>query len=141
MTIHLKKICDQRGILIFTILGCLTLVAMLAGVWLRLLALERQQVRTQQNVLQIEYLAESGLNRATTRLTTNAEYDGETWELSPENIGLATPAKVMITVQRDDGNPQVRAITVTAELVTAGPKKVSRRRQQTILLPTKESTP
>ncbi len=129
----------RRGILILAVLACLALVTVLAGVWLRMLALERQQARSQQAVLQAEYLAESAIQRATTQLASSADYRGETWQ--PAANALATPAKVIIEVEPDKDNPQARSIRISAELVGKGPSQVRRRKTQTILLPTKEPTP
>lgn len=132
---------DRRGILILAVLGCLTLVTVLAAVWLRMLAIERQQARSQQAALQTEYLANSALQRAAAQLAASAEYRGETWEPSADALGLAMPAKVIIAVELDQDNPQARSIRVAAELVGNGPNQVLRRKQQTILLSTKEPTP
>ncbi len=129
------------GILILAVLACLALVTVLAGVWLRMLALERQQARSQQFTLQAEYLADSGLQRATAQLAANAAYRGESWEPSADALGLPMPAKVIIEVEPKQDNPQARSIRVSAELAGRGPNQVLRRKQQTILLSTKEPTP
>lgn len=131
----------RRGLLILAVLACLTLVAVLAGVWLRLLALERQQARSQQSTLQAEYLANSALDRATAQLAVSAEYRGETWEPSADALGLPLPAKVTIEVEPEKNNPQARSIRISAQLAGNGPNRVLRRKQQTILLSTKEPTP
>ena len=131
----------RRGILILAVLGCLTLATVLAAVWLRMLAIERQQARSQQAALQAEYLANSALRRATAQLAASAEYRGETWEPSADALGLAMPAKVVIAVEPDQGNPQARSLRVAAELAGNGPNQVLRRKQRTILLSSKEPTP
>jgi type II secretory pathway component PulK len=133
--------CPRRGILILAVLACLTLVTILAGVWLRMLTLERQQARSQQFTLQAEYLADSAMRRATAKLAANSDYRGETWQPSAEGLGLAIPAKVTIEVETDKDNPQTRSIRISAELAGKGPNQVLRRKQQTIPLSTKEPTP
>jgi type II secretory pathway component PulK len=133
--------CSRRGILILAVLACLTLVTILAGVWLRMLTLERQQARSQQFSLQAEYLADSAMRRATAKLAANGDYRGETWEPSADELGLAIPAKVTIEVETDKDDPQGRSIRISAELAGKGPNQALRRKQQTILLSTKEPTP
>ena len=122
---------DRRAILIFAVLACLTLAAIFSTVWLRMISLEREQTRSQQAALQTEYLAESGLARANSRLAADADYGGEIWEPRPESLGTTTPAKVTIEVTTDESARQ-RKIVVTAELVAAGPGKIVRRKKQTV---------
>ena len=131
----------RRATLVVAVLVCLTLVTVLAGVWMKLLAVERRQVRNQQEAMQAEYLAEAGLARAIRALESDAAYAGEVWQPSAESLGAKTSAQVTITVAASPDAPSARAISVAAAFPETGPHRALRSVQQTIQLPIQEPTP
>lgn len=131
----------RRATLVAAVLVCLTLVTVLFGVWLKLLSVERCQVRNRQGAMQAEYLAEAGLSRAMARLATDAAYAGEVWQPSADSLGTKLPAKVTISVAAAADDPRTRAISVAAEYPETGPQRAQRSRQQTIQLPIQEQKP
>jgi type II secretory pathway component PulK len=132
---------DRRAVLVISVLASLALVMLLAGSWLRVIALERRQLAAQQHRLQAEYLAEAALARAAARLATNPDYAGETMSPTAESLSSAAGANVTIRVQRVDADPQARAVTVSAEYPAGGRDLAVRSKEQTIHLLRNEPTP
>ncbi len=135
------RYCRRRATLVIAVLVCLTLVTVLAGVWMKLLAVERRQIRNQQGTMQAEYLAEAGLARAIRALDADAAYAGEVWQPSAESLGANTSAQVTITVAATPDAPSSRVISVAAAFPETGPHRALRSVQQTIQLPIQEPTP
>jgi type II secretory pathway component PulK len=131
----------RRAMLVVSVLVSLALVMMLMAAWLKVIALERQQLRAQQNRMQAEYLANSAMSRAAARLAANPDYDGETITASAESLAASAPANVTIEVETPADDPQARLITVSARFPSAGPHGVLRSKQQRTLVSTKEPVP
>jgi len=121
-------------------MGCLLLVTILSAAWLRMLSVERGQVRTQESTVRVRYLAESGIARAAKQLQSNANYPGETWEPVIDEREKSSTAKVTISVKPIQDKPLLREVAVTAEL-GAGANKASRSKRQIIQLPAEEPMP
>src|SRR3954468_2258390 len=79
---------ERRGLTAVAVLVCLVIVTMVSGVLLKVGLTHRDQVRSQEHRLQAEWLAQSGLDRAVTRLAADPGYAGETWKLSCRDLGL-----------------------------------------------------
>lgn len=137
---HTRNLRHRRGVLILAVLAGLALAASLLAVWLKLLALERQEVRGQQVRMQAEYLAAAALSRAETRLATDPDYTGETWQVPADVLLTSTAAEVTIAVQSPDDDPRARRIEVSAHLAGAGPAQTVRSQHRQITLP-EEQTP
>jgi type II secretory pathway component PulK len=131
----------RRGVLILSVLAGLALASVLLTVWLKLLSLERQEVRAQQSRIQAEYLAEAALGRAWHRLSTDSTYTGETWQVSAEKLNSMQPAEVAIGVERVADDPAAQKITVSARFTGTGTAAVLRSKQRIIYLPTKDQSP
>jgi hypothetical protein len=69
---------------------------------------------------QAEWLAESGIERAAARLADSGDYTGETWEVSPEQLGQGTTGVVTIEVERVDVQPNLRQVRVRADYLRDG---------------------
>ncbi len=136
-----RRACGRRGVLILCVLVSLALAASLLGVWMKTLALERQEVRAEQARLQAEYLADAGVARAAAQLSADPTYAGETWQIPSESLASSAPAKVTIVVETSDDDPAARHVSASAQLADSGPARVARSKQQRILLPTEEQTP
>lgn len=131
----------RRAMLVLSVMICLALVMMLMVAWFKTIALERQQLRAQQNRIQAEYLAQSAVARAAARLAAGGAYEGETLDVSAESLASSAPAKVTIKVEAALDDPQARLINVSARVPAAGPHAAQRSEQQRILLTTKEQAP
>jgi Tfp pilus assembly protein PilX len=104
-----------RGLVLIVVMVCLAVFTTLAGVLLKLSLSERRQVRMQEWRLQAEWLAESGVERAAARLADSADYAGETWKVSPEQLGAGAACVVTIEVERIDAQPTMRRVRVRAD--------------------------
>ena len=125
----------RRAVLLICVLVCLTMVMMLFAATIRLISLERQQVRAQGNRLQAEYLADSGLERATALLAGNPEYVGETWRIDTEQLGMRDSGTVSIRVEAIAEKPQSRRVIVVADFPAESEQRSRRSKQIQVDLP------
>lgn len=129
---------QRRGTLLLAVLACLTLCAMLLTFWLRLIALERRQVRSYQSAMQTELLADAALARAKVQIQADAAYSGENWQPGTDELAAF---QATITVAPADEVSTSRRLDVTAE-IGVGPKLFVRRtRAQSITIPAEEPAP
>jgi hypothetical protein len=106
---------ERRGSIAIVVMVCLVVIAMLSGVLLRLGLAGREVIRGEERRLQAEWLAESGVARASARLAEAPAYPGETWERSAEQMAGPAPGLVTIAVETPDGKPNQRRVRVVAE--------------------------
>ena len=111
---------QPRGLALIVVMVCLAVFATLCGVLVKLALSERRQVRMQEWRHQAEWLAESGIERAAARLADSEDYTGETWEVSPEQLGQGTTGVVTIEVERVDAQPNLRQVRVRADYLRDG---------------------
>jgi hypothetical protein len=116
------------------VLVCLMVLLMLGGVLLRRGQAQRGQVQAEERRAQAEWLAEAGLERASARLAESPDYDGETWELAPEALTGRWPGRVVIAVQKVDGNPGRRLVSVRADYPLHEPLRARQSKQAVIEL-------
>ena len=102
----------RRAAILIGVLIAVTVVALLIGSVMRTVVMHHRRARTFDRRLQSMWLADSGLQRALARLSVDAEYKGERWELTGESIGRRWPAVVVIQVQPITDDSAVRAIHV-----------------------------
>jgi Tfp pilus assembly protein PilX len=132
---------NRRATLVVSVLACLTLIMLLAGSWLRVVAMERRQLAAQHNRMQAEYVADAALARAAARLASDPAYDGETMHASGESLASAAGAAVTIRVRSIEGDPHARLVTVSAEFPAGSRDRAVRSIEQQIHLATKEPRP
>lgn len=107
----------------------LTSVLMLIGLLVlgiiaaNLLRVERSRLdraRAEERLLQVEALADAGIDRALAQLRADARFEGEAWEPTADDLPGVGRARVTITVRPDPAGPAgSRLIVVAAELVPA----------------------
>lgn len=129
---------SRRGLLLVGVLGTLILLSLLVPVWLEHTALERRQVRTQQDRMQAEYLARAGGALAEARLAADADYAGETWRIVASELGGANDAEIVIRIEPKPDEPARRRVIATAALPHAGPRRIQRQWQTEVTLPPEE---
>lgn len=110
----LRSASSRRGAFMVVVLVCLLVAGMLMASLLKVALLQDRQVGYEQARLQAAWLADSGIARATGRLVVEPAYVGETWNIEPADLGGQQAAVVVITVQKDDGNPELQTIVVEA---------------------------
>lgn len=114
------------------LLVAIVLTIITAGLTVSLLQLvptRMKAVRTELRQLQAEWLVESGLERAAWRLRADPQYTGETWNPSPEELGLADPATVRIQVDKAPGHSNQRLVRVRADYPSHPYHRVRRSKQ------------
>ena len=105
----------------------LLVAGMIATSLVRLAVTRHRQLEHQALRMQSEWLAESGLERAAARLSADAGYAGETWDLTAESIAGRRAGRVVITIQRDDDESRVHVTAVADYPVDAAERARTRR--------------
>ena len=82
---------------------------------LKLIAVQRQSVELQTRQIQAGWLAESAVQRAAARLSAEANYRGETWNISAQDIGGRDGATIAIRVDDVPGKSDRRTVHVEAD--------------------------
>jgi hypothetical protein len=125
----------RQGITTVAVLACLVFVTLISGVLLKVGIAYRDHVRAQERKLQADWLAQSGIERALARLADKADYTGETWTISKNDLDADSApreesgpaALVTIRVERPGGSADRRMIKVQADI----PPEPSRRIRHT----------
>jgi hypothetical protein len=113
------------------VLVCLVVMTLICGSLLRLVHSQRALVRSEERRLQADWLAESALERAASRLGDDPAYPGETWTLSAGDLGGNEPGVVTINVEpdRDPVESHRRRVTIQADYPVEASRRVRSRRQ------------
>ena len=112
-----KPTATRRGIVLFTVLAILAVAMIVLGGMLRKLVHEHRQNRLRHEQRQCQRLAEAGLARAELLVTADTAYNGDTWNIAAEELGLADGAVVEIE-HRDT------SLSATAIYPASGPTRV-----------------
>jgi hypothetical protein len=115
---------------LISVLVCMAVAMLLVGSWLQTAAIERRQLRGQEDRLQADWLAESGLERAAARLAADESYAGETWRIAADELGGRAAGEVVIRVESLADHPRGRLVHVQADF-PAGAEHRARRSKQT----------
>jgi type II secretory pathway component PulK len=82
---------------------------------LKMIAVQRKTIALGARQIQAGWLADSGVERAAARLAADANYRGETWNISPEDLDGRDGGTVAIRVEDIPGKPGRRAVHVEAD--------------------------
>src|SRR5688572_10803783 len=101
MTRVTRRSSRQRrdGFILIALMVFIAVAMMLALAWLKTAALERRTFRALQQRAQAEWLVESAIDRAAARLAANPGYEGETWKLSPTDMGGLDAGEALIAIE------------------------------------------
>ena len=99
---------------------------------LKLVAVQRQSLELQARQMQAAWRAESAVQRAAARLSAEANYRGETWSISPQEIGGRDGAAVVIRVSEVAGKNDRLAVHVEADY-PADPQQRARQVRDAIV--------
>ena len=105
---------QRRGTALIMALMCLVLLTMLLGSLLQTAVGQRKQMRFEERRLQAVWLAESAVERAAGRLAADRDYQGETWQITADELGGQFSAAVTISVRTPEDIPDRRLIAVEA---------------------------
>ena len=122
----------RRGFIAAALVVTLMVVTLLGGSLLRTAMLRRLDLRSAENRLQAEWLAESGLGRASARLAAKSDYRGETWEVASAEFGGRADASVSIRVEPVPGKPDLRLVRARADYPRAEARRARETREITI---------
>lgn len=118
------------------------LVAMVAAVLIASASLMRVTSQSRQtdrnmNRPQVDLLFEAAVDLAKSRLATQQEYSGETWQLDKADSGMRQSASVVINIESNT-DPKLRDVEVIVELGEDPAATIRDRRTWTISLPASE---
>jgi hypothetical protein len=121
----------RRGSVMVGAAVCLLLATVLLASALKLANTGRRQVRRDQLQLQANWLAEAGLERAASRLDTEAGYQGEIWKIAADDLDGQHAGEVLIKMSPEGNVEGARVVIVEARYpvgTTLSAKKTRRSR-------------
>jgi Tfp pilus assembly protein PilX len=104
----------RRGVTMVIVLAALMVVVIVAVALVRLAVSQSKRARLVTEQVQADWLVEAGFERAWARLQSNAEYQGETWEIEAQDLA-GKPAVVSIAILPGKSDETRLAIQVRAE--------------------------
>ena len=137
----IQRNTDRRAVVLMSVLVCLAVAMTLFLAWSKTAAMERKQLRAQQDRLQADLLADAGLDRAAARLLSADDYSGETWQIGAEAFAGRGAATVTIQVESPGESATVREVRAVAEYPLGLDGRVRRSKKITIQLPTTGEAP
>jgi hypothetical protein len=105
----------RRGVVLIMALVCLVLVAALGGTLVRWAAMEHKLLRAKEDESQARWLAEAAVERTAAQLAQDADYAGDTWNISATELPSAQSARVVIRVKHIEDDVRRRSIEVDVE--------------------------
>ncbi|MGO9465365.1 MAG: hypothetical protein ACLQIB_08390 [Isosphaeraceae bacterium] len=137
---------SRRALTTVAVLVCLIVISLIGAALLKVGLAQRHQVRSQEQRLQAEWLAESGLDRALGRLAADRNYPGEEWPIHAQDLAVPTgsapsqssgsppqaAAMITITVERVRENGNRRRVRVQADYPLDPPAR-SRQTKQILI--------
>jgi Tfp pilus assembly protein PilX len=124
----------RRGAFTVVVLVCLLVSAMVLASLLKLAMLHDAQLGNVQMRLQSVWLADSGLERAASRLAADPAYSGETWTINSSDLGGPDTGAVVIRVENNTSPSDRRLVIVEAVYPAEGTRQARLTRQSTITL-------
>jgi Tfp pilus assembly protein PilX len=106
---------SRQGAVLVVVLVCAMVALVIFASIVKLAAAGRRMADERSWEVQAIWLAESGLERAAWRLTADADYTGETWTLSADQLAAADGAVVEIQVEPIPEQPNRRLVRVQAD--------------------------
>lgn len=98
----------------------LALFGMAAAMLVKSLDWQRSIVRADAIRLQVDWLAQSALQRAAAKLSGQPDYAGETWSLTADDLGGNSTAKIVITATKATEPTSRRQLQIHLEYQEAG---------------------
>lgn len=98
----------------------LALFGMAAAMLVKALDWQRDIVRADAIRLQVDWLAQSAVQRAAAKLNQEPEYTGETWALTADDLGGNATAKLVIAAKKAAEPRTRREVQIQLEYQEAG---------------------
>ncbi len=125
----------RRGVILILILACLAIASVLLITGIKLALSSHRVARTFGWGEQAQCLAESGLERAAAQLAADADYSGETWNISARDLGGDDAGRVKIEVKPIPEHGNRRLVKVEADFPDDPLDRVEYSRELTLELP------
>jgi len=122
---------QPRGAVLIAALVALVVVMAMLGTMLQGALRARRQLHTQRDLRQCELLLQAAMDRAALRLSQEADYRGETWDLPAETIVGTGQGQVTIEATRDSDDEPWQ-LHVVAEYPLGAENSI--RRSRTLLV-------
>lgn len=103
----------RAGTVIVIFMVSLAMLSMTAAALVRVTLLQRSMVRNNELRIQSEWLFQSAVVRASSELKSNAEYNGEEWNIAAESLGQTFDAVAKISIEAVDGKTNERRASIT----------------------------
>ncbi len=120
---------SRRGTALIVVMICLMLVTAVMSSMLKSTLLQRKQMLQEQFRLQAEWLLESALERAVLQRSIDSKYQGETWHISPVDLGTRYQGIAEITLKTKENNPRLLSIQAHVKYPENTPFSVSRTKK------------
>lgn len=130
---------SRTGAFMIVAMVCLVLASALLGTLLKMASLGRSQTKIEAAGLQAEWLAESGIERAASKLANDPDYQGERWNVSAEEFGGHYAGRVVIEIAPAESGR--KAIRVTAQYPADQTPSARRSKRVVISLPRSAGEP
>lgn len=132
-----QRSCRPRGFVsVFVLVAMVGAVLIATASLVRVTSQSRHSARSASQP-QVDLLFESAVDLAKSRLATQPQYDGETWQLNKADSGLRQAAKVVIEI-KSNSDPNLRNVEIVVELGDEPAATIRDRRTWTISLPASE---
>ncbi len=114
-TVRGRQSTRRRGAVLIVAIVCVIVGSAVFLSILKMTAVGRNVLQSESRRIQAAWLAESGLQRAAARLAADADYAGETWNVSAAQLSSTDPAKVRIDVEPVAEHAHRRLVRVRAD--------------------------
>jgi hypothetical protein len=119
----------RRASITVAVLVCLLVIMLIGASLLRIAGSQRAAVLGEERMLQADWLAESGMERAAARLAADPLYAGETWPIPADALGGGSSGLVSIRVESRPDEPGLRLVTVQADYPAEVVRRMRARKQ------------
>lgn len=104
---------QRAGTVLVVFMLSLAMLSMTALAMVRVTLLQRDMVRSNELIVQSEWLFQSAVVRASSQLQASEDYDGEEWKIDAETIGQMFDALAQISVEQADEQTKGHRVVIT----------------------------
>jgi hypothetical protein len=99
MPIQQRTLPARRGVTIVPVIAVFMVAITLAAAWAKGTVGRFRDQQLREEHVQVEWLATSGVRRATARRAADPDYAGESWRIPADELGLRGDAEVQIRIE------------------------------------------
>ena len=131
----------RRGGVLVAVLVVMTVASLLFAAMLRTNRQELLLLRSHQQQLQAVELGQAGLERAAARLSRDAAYKTEVWQIPAAELGGHDDAAVSSEVHNVADRPRRRRVEIVVDYPALQQRRVRHRQEAVIDLPERTALP